>query len=286
MKALSIIVLFISITFSSWSQDAILKRDGSKIDAKVVEITSTTIKYRNFDQPDGPLRNIAINDVQEIIYENGTWEKFEKTEKSATEQTSGYQPVPREVAPTRKPKDMIFGNGLFIEGMIGMNSITQFGYTNYYYDEFGNYIQDSGVQKDNYASLNIRLGSKWYFGTREKWRPGLQVTYFKLGLYLNPDAYNPGRNSIALGNLGYTNAFKFKENIGMEANLNVGLCAMNVLPPWSYLDPALGINYGVAVKFRFKALAAGLDYSRLQTNFNNSRGTIMNVFSVTIGAKF
>ena len=44
MKALSIIVLFISITFSSWSQDAILKRDGSKIDAKVVEITSTTIK--------------------------------------------------------------------------------------------------------------------------------------------------------------------------------------------------------------------------------------------------
>ena len=69
MKALSIIVLFISITFSSWSQDAILKRDGSKIDAKVVEITSTTIKYRNFDQPDGPLRNIAINDVQEIIYE-------------------------------------------------------------------------------------------------------------------------------------------------------------------------------------------------------------------------
>ena len=27
MKALSIIVLFISITFSSWSQDAILKRE-------------------------------------------------------------------------------------------------------------------------------------------------------------------------------------------------------------------------------------------------------------------
>ena len=113
MKALSIIVLFISITFSSWSQDAILKRDGSKIDAKVVEITSTTIKYRNFDQPDGPLRNIAINDVQEIIYENGTWEKFEKT---ATEQTTGYQPVTREVAPAREPKDKILGNGLFIEG--------------------------------------------------------------------------------------------------------------------------------------------------------------------------
>lgn len=279
MKSLTLLLLFVICSFSSWSQDAILKRDGSKIDAKVVEITTTTIKYRNFDQPDGPIRNIAINDVQEIIYENGTWEKFEKKEITVTKEEEYEKPA-------IKKKDRIINSGLFIDGMIGMNSVTQFGFGNFYYDDFGNYVQGSGVEKDNYASLNIRLGSKWYFGTREKWRPGLQVTYFKLGLYLNPNANNPGRNSIALGNLGYTNAFKFKENIGMEANLNVGLCALNVLPPWSYLDPAFGINYGAAVKFRYKALAVGLDFSRLQTNFNNSRGTIMNVYSVTIGAKF
>ena len=282
MKALSIIVLFISISFSGMSQDAIMKRDGSKIDAKVVEITSTTIKYRNFDQPDGPLRNIAINDVQEIIYENGTWEKFEKTE-----QTSGYQPVTTDPTPIREPKDKILGNGLFIEGMLGMNTITQFGYTNYYYDEFGNYIQSSGVQKDNYASLSIRMGSKWYFGSNEKWRPGIQLTYFKLGLYINPNAngsYGIGRNSMSLANVGFANAFKFNDKIGMEANANVGFSLINFLPPWNY-DPAPGINYGAEVKFRFKALAVGLDYSRMDARQTNDRIS-MNIYSITIGAKF
>jgi len=281
MKALSTIIFLLSVSFSTFSQDVILKRDGSKIEAKVVEITSNTIKYKNFDQPDGPIRNISQNDIEEIIYENGTWEKFEKTEKVATSEPSEEKPTPAYT-----PKDHIFGSGLFLDGMLGVNSITQFVDDYYYNYDLGYYVQGSGTRKENYASLSVRLGNKWYFGSNEKWRPGLQVTYIKLGLYLGPNAYQTGRNSLALGNLGYTNAFKFKENIGMEANLNVGLCAMNILPPWSYLDPALGINYGIAVKFRYKALAAGLDYSRLQTNFNNERGTIMDVFSVTIGAKF
>ena len=277
MKGFTIALLFVVFSFTSWSQDAIMKRDGSKIDAKVVEITSTTIKYRNFDQPDGPIRNIAKNDVEEIIYNDGTWEKFEKT-------TTPTQTTTAEIVEKPK-KDPILNSGLFIDGMLGMNTIIQEG-TTYYYDEFGYYIEQTGLQKQNYASLSIRLGSKWYFGTREKWRPGLQLTYFKLGLYINPNTFNPGRNSIAIGNLGFTNAFKFTEKIGLEANANVGFCAMNILPPWSFNDPAPGINYGVEVKFRYRALAVGLDYSRLDANFNRPDRTTMNVYSVTIGAKF
>ena len=285
MKALSALILFISIAFSGLSQDAIMKRDGSKIDAKVIEITSSTIKYRNFDQPDGPLRNIAINDVQEIIYENGTWEKFEKTE-----QTSGYQPVTNDPTPIREPKDKILGNGLFIEGMLGMNRITQNGsYYGYYYDEFGNYIEQTSPVTENYASLSIRMGSKWYFGSNEKWRPGVQLTYFKLGLYINPNSngsYGIGRNSMSLANVGFANAFKFNDKIGMEANANVGFSLINFLPPWNY-NPAPGINYGAEVKFRFKTLAVGLDYSRMDANFGQINDRVsMNVYSITIGAKF
>lgn len=282
MKALSVIFLFLILSFSSWSQDAILKRDGTKIDAKVVEITTTTIKYRNFDQPDGPIRNIAINDVQEIIYENGTWEKFEKRETTAT-----VTEEKTESRPTKEPKDKIHGNGFFIEGMIGRNSIYQKNnYINYYYDEFGNYIEEPSPSRQNYVSLSVRLGNKWYFGSNEKWRPGIQVTYFKLGLYLNPNATNPGRNSISLGNVGFANAFKFNEKIGMEVNANVGFTAMNVLPPFFNNSPVAGLNYGLEVKFRYKALAVGLDYSRMQAAFNSSRYTSMDVMSITIGAKF
>lgn len=283
MKALSVFFLFIFLSFSSWSQDAIIKRDGTKIDAKVVEITATTIKYRNFDQPDGPIRNIAKNDVEEIIYSDGSWEKFEKNETTTTQTDEPSRPT----RPTREKKDYIVDNGFFIEGMIGMNSIYQKNNNySYYYDEFGNYIEESVSSRYNYASLSLRLGNKWYFGSNEKWRPGIQATYLKLGLYVNPDAYAPGRNSISLGNVGFANAFKLKENIGLEANANVGLTLMNILPPWSYNTPAAGINYGVEVKFRYKALAVGLDYSRMEANFNLPRYTSMDVISVTIGAKF
>lgn len=282
MKAISAICLFFILSFSSWAQDAIIKRDGSKIDAKVVEITSTMIKYRNFDQPDGPIRNIAKNDVEEIIYSDGSWEKFEKqqTTTTVTEEKT-------ESRPAKEPKDKIYGNGLFIEGMLGMNSIYQKDDAiNYYYDEFGNYIEETSPSRQNYASLSIRLGSKWYFGANEKWRPGIQVTYFRLGLYLNPNATNPGRNSVSLGNVGFANAFKFNEKIGLEANANVGLTMMNFLPPFFNNNPAAGLNYGLEVKFRYKALAVGLDYSRMEANFNSNRYTSMDVISLSIGAKF
>lgn len=283
MKAISVICLFVILSFSSWAQDAIVKRDGSKIDAKVVEITSTMIKYRNFDQPDGPIRNIAKNDVEEIIYSDGSWEKFEKQE------TATSTKVDETVTPVREKKDHITNNGLFIEGMLGMNSVYQEDvYNGYYYDEFGNYVEDLGSSRQNYASLSIRLGSKWYFGSREKWRPGIQLTYFKLGLYLNPNSNSTssiGRNSMSLANVGFANALKFNEKMGMEANANVGFTVLNFLPPWNY-TPAPGINYGVEVKFRYKALAVGLDYSRMQANFNTSRYTSMDVISISIGAKF
>ena len=122
MKALSVFLLFVFLSFSGWSQDAIIKRDGTKMLVKVVEITATTIKYRNFDQPDGPLRNVAINDVEEIIYNDGSWEKFNKNESPVTQ---SEEPV-RPSKSSREEKDHIILNGFFIEfGMIGINSIYQ-----------------------------------------------------------------------------------------------------------------------------------------------------------------
>jgi hypothetical protein len=58
------------------AQDAILKKDGSEIQAKVLEITDTQIKYKDFDFQEGPTRNINISEVFMITYHNGTKEVF------------------------------------------------------------------------------------------------------------------------------------------------------------------------------------------------------------------
>jgi len=60
------------------SQEAIIKKDGSEIKAKVIEITDQQIKYKDFDFQSGPTRNINISEVFMIIYENGQKEVFNK----------------------------------------------------------------------------------------------------------------------------------------------------------------------------------------------------------------
>ena len=58
--------------------DIIYLNDGSEIKSNVVEITVETIKYKNFEQLNGPIRNVPLKDVFMIIYKNGTREIIKK----------------------------------------------------------------------------------------------------------------------------------------------------------------------------------------------------------------
>jgi hypothetical protein len=66
--------------------DVILLQNGEEIKAKVIEITDTQIKYKDFDFQDGPTRNIIISEVFRITYKNGKVELFsvKKTKENYT----------------------------------------------------------------------------------------------------------------------------------------------------------------------------------------------------------
>ena len=70
-KVWVILVAVIGLGISVNAQDAILKKDGSEIKAKVLEITDQQVKYKDFDFQNGPIRNINISEVFMITYENG-----------------------------------------------------------------------------------------------------------------------------------------------------------------------------------------------------------------------
>lgn len=75
-------ILFVLILFSpflGFNQDIIFKIDGSEIKAKVIEITPDMVKYKSFDNLDGPLYNLNLRDVFKIKYQNGKDEVFTKT---------------------------------------------------------------------------------------------------------------------------------------------------------------------------------------------------------------
>jgi len=90
-KSLLILIAVIGFGIIVNAQDVILKQDGSKIKAKVLEITEQQVKYKDFDFQDGPTRNINISEIFMIMYENGQEEVFSNQKSISTPQGSELQ---------------------------------------------------------------------------------------------------------------------------------------------------------------------------------------------------
>ena len=76
------------------SQDVIYMNDGASIKAKIVELTTESVKYKKSDQLDGPLRNISISDIFMIIYEDGTREVLKKDNQPIDQPQRESDPIP------------------------------------------------------------------------------------------------------------------------------------------------------------------------------------------------
>jgi len=70
-----IFILFLTVT-SVYSQDIITFRNGDEIMARVMEISSSEIRYKRFENIDGPTIVIPRTNVFFINFENGTREVF------------------------------------------------------------------------------------------------------------------------------------------------------------------------------------------------------------------
>lgn len=70
MKIL-LVILMILCSANVTAQDVIVKKDGSTILSKVIEIGSVEVKYKKFSNLDGPTYSIIKSEIQAINYENG-----------------------------------------------------------------------------------------------------------------------------------------------------------------------------------------------------------------------
>lgn len=60
----------------------IVKKDGSIVKAKILEVGDDAIKYKKADNPDGPTYSVSKSNLTSINYANGEVEKFESSEKT------------------------------------------------------------------------------------------------------------------------------------------------------------------------------------------------------------
>lgn len=85
------ILLLLSLSSTSiLAQDVIVKKDGTTILSKVVEVGSFEIKYKKYSNIDGPMYVVDKNDILSINYENGekdTFTDYKEVHQSRTEET-------------------------------------------------------------------------------------------------------------------------------------------------------------------------------------------------------
>lgn len=98
MKRNVVLTLLLLVTINVSAQDVVVKKDGSTILAKVLEVNQDNIRYKKFSNPDGPTYTIGLSDVMAVNYENGEKDTFNvaQTSSAPAEGTSAQKVIERK----------------------------------------------------------------------------------------------------------------------------------------------------------------------------------------------
>ena len=76
LRKLTTTLFLLCMAGMTMAQDVIVMKDQSTVMSKVLEITSTEIKYKKWNHQEGPTYSVLRSEVVSINYENGEVEKF------------------------------------------------------------------------------------------------------------------------------------------------------------------------------------------------------------------
>ncbi len=86
---------------STWAQDVIVKRDGTAVICRIINVSSLEIVYKKWTNLQGPNLVMSITDATSITYENGEKKVFEKANATQASpivrNNSGQQTVSDEM---------------------------------------------------------------------------------------------------------------------------------------------------------------------------------------------
>ena len=99
MKKTISILLFLCVSLVGMAQDVIVKKDGSTILSKVLEVTSKEVKYKKHTNLEGPTYTVSKTELQSINYENGEKDVFDAKEETSPVET--FSPLAEEPSSQR-----------------------------------------------------------------------------------------------------------------------------------------------------------------------------------------
>ncbi len=90
MKRFFLLTVAAIAALGAMAQDLIVTRDSKRIEAKITEVSSSEIRYKEWNNQDGPTFVLRTDEINTIIYQNGTVKTFEHGAAAPANNNSSY----------------------------------------------------------------------------------------------------------------------------------------------------------------------------------------------------
>jgi hypothetical protein len=246
--------------------DIIMKKNGDEIMARVTEVGITEVKYKRFENENGPTYTLLKSEIFMITYENGGKDVFRETEEQPKDSRE------KEVAETRSGEL----TGTNRKGYIGISVGPAIPVGNIGDAEFG-----TG------ALVGINFGILLSENT------GITASIFGTSHSNSLDEdFSIGFSSFLVGPL-----FSFPVSSGKKAEFDlkpvIGFAQANVNTGNTQFDIDSRFAFGIGAAFRFNlshrfALSASFDYIHAAWDkkkfYIGTEGADLSVIGISIGA--
>lgn len=200
MNQITFTLLTISLLLASLkikAQDIITKSDGTKVQAKILEMNATEVKYKRFDYIDGPTFSLAVSEINYIKYPNGKTETFKKqnstlvsAQQKSTTQNSGIS----QNGFTNKveAKNLLIKGlkqGKWIEYINSKNKITTKDSATYYQLTVYKDNMTQGILRRFFLSDKLEAEIPYAYGNIN----GVEKSYYQSGQLHREDSYKDGK---------------------------------------------------------------------------------------------
>ncbi|MBL4652524.1 MAG: hypothetical protein JKY53_06615 [Flavobacteriales bacterium] len=78
------VLVITAFSANAIAQDVILKRDDTKVEAKIIEVHDDEIHYKKFSNIEGPTYVIETSKIKSITYQNGDIEEYVQVQEKET----------------------------------------------------------------------------------------------------------------------------------------------------------------------------------------------------------
>ena len=156
-KKIFLLLLMVGQFMASSAKDVIVMKNTTPIEAKVLEVTPTEVKYKKISNLEGPIFVIYRSEINTIVYENGEVESF--VQESATNTDKANTPQQAETSDNNTNKELQLYptldrvKGQYVLGNVTMNK-----------KEYGNFLYDNcPVAYEKWHSGTKRVRCGWIF---------------------------------------------------------------------------------------------------------------------------